>query len=127
MKKNWHTAEKEDRVRTEKNKLVNRAKLFGDALRSSQSIMPDDPLEMLDFFRDDETQMTRLDVPEELKAMLIRPFLSKRGKTLVARMDPKVAENYTEMKATLLKELKLTPKGYLDKFQNLVKSEDETC
>ena len=70
--------------------------------------------------------MTRLEVPDDMKAMLMRPFLSKKGRLLVSRMDPQVSENYQEMKIALLRELKLTSKEYLDTFHSISKQEEET-
>ena len=58
--------------------------------------------------------------------MLMRPFLNKRAKILVSRMDTEITENYDDLKRAILRELRLTAKGYLEKFQTSTRKEYET-
>jgi hypothetical protein len=116
----------EDRSRAEEAKVINLVTRFGKALRSVLGIMPNDPIEMIDYFRDAEVQMDRLEVPEDIRAIIMRPFLNRRGKTLVARLDPDVTANYQSMKHALLRELGLTPREYLNRFQTSTRQDDES-
>ena len=68
--------------------------------------MSDDPIEALQFWREVENQFTLLKVPEELRAMVVRPFLNKKARILMARMDPKDAQKYESLKEYLMREMK---------------------
>ena len=108
------------------DRAVHRAKLYGTALRASLTNMPEESTEILTFFRDAEAVMDRYEVPDDLRATLIRPFLNKKSKILVSRMDPTASGDYHEVKKTILRELKLSPGVYLEKFQTLEKSDSDT-
>jgi len=56
----------------------------------------------------------------------LRPFLNKRAKMLLTRLDAETAEDYGKVKEYLLREMKLTPRVYLEKFQSLTKIDNET-
>jgi len=60
--------------------------------------------------------------------MLLRPFLNKRATMLLTRLelDAETAEDYGKVKEYLLREMKLTPRVYLEKFQSLTEVENDT-
>jgi len=67
--------------------IVHRAKLFGDAMKNTIARMPTDVVELVSYFKDVEQLFTNFEVPNDLKAQLLRPYLNEKAKTLVARMD----------------------------------------
>ena len=58
--------------------------------------------------------------------MIIRLFLSDRAKNLVAKMEPSKASQYNELKATVLREYKVSPVMYRDRFNSLNKADYQT-
>ena len=125
-RKRREDADERRRQEATKNRPVNKAKMYGNALRASMTMMPEDNVEVLAFFRDCEGQFDKYEVPQDLRSLLIRPYLNKRAKLLVSRMDPGTADDYQSLKSTILRELKLSPNAYYEKFQTLVKQETET-
>jgi transposase InsO family protein len=115
-----YTADKEKNTATQ-------VKLFGDALRNAVARMSTDPMEIIAFFRSIEQTFETLKVPNELKSALVRPFLNDKAKSLVAQMDPEVVKDYERMRDALLKEFKLTPNAYLQRFNTLKRLPDETA
>jgi len=68
----------------------------------------------------------QLNVPADLQAILIRPYLSDRAKLLMSKCDPTHSAKYENIKAFLLKQLHLSPAVYLDKFNSLTQDKSET-
>ena len=114
-----------DRDRMNKT-LANRTTVYADALKGTMARMPMDVVHLLTYFQDVERLFTRFEVPDELRAHLLRPYLNEKGKIL-SRMDPQLANDYNEVKAMLLRELKLSPAVYLQKFNAVTRKSDETC
>ena len=106
---------------------ANQVKLFGDAMRNSVTRMSNDPIEIISFFRSIEQTFDSLKVPNELKSSLVRPFLNDKAKTLIAQMDPDVVKNYEQLRDALLREFQLTPNSYLQRFNTLKRSPEETA
>ena len=50
----------------------------------------------------------QLNVPVDLQAILIRPYLSDRAKLLMSKCDPTHSAKYESIKAFLLKELHIS-------------------
>ena len=115
-----------DRERNSKT-LVCRTKVYADALKGTIARMPTEVVHLLTYFKDVEQLFDRFEVPQELKAHLLRPYLNDKAKILVGRMDPKLANDYKEVKEMLLREFKLSPAVYLDKFNTDTRKQDETC
>ena len=119
----------ENKISEEKERAESQAmklKRFGDALRNALTKQSNDALETVAFFRNAETLFHEVGVPAELRGILIRPFLNERSKTLVARLDPARAAHYEEIKDLILKEYKLSPAAYREKFNMLIKDDSET-
>ena len=106
--------------------VVHRAKLFGDAMKNTIARMPMDVVELGSYFNDVEQLFINFEVPEDLRAQLLRPHLNEKAKTLVARMDPAQSTNYKAVKEMLLREFKLSPAVYLEKFNNESRKPEET-
>ncbi len=105
---------------------VARAKLYGDCIKNTMTRMPNDPIEIVSFFRNVEHLYKTFNVPDDLQASLLRPYLNDRARILVGRLDQDQAQKYGEVKSMLLKEFKLTPATYLERFNSLLKQHDET-
>jgi len=88
---------------------VGKSKIFSDAMRSSAIRMSDDPIEAVAFFMNVEQLFDVYEVPTDLKALLIRPYLNDKAKSIVSKLTPDVAGDYSRLKDTLLHECKLSP------------------
>jgi transposase InsO family protein len=116
-----------DRMERERqDELVCQLKLFGNAMKGSAFTMTNDPLDLVPFFNHIEQLFGELKVNDELKVKLLRPYLNERAKVLVARMDATKANDFKFVKEYLLREFQLSPKVYLERFNTLNKSSDET-
>ena len=110
----------------EKKSLVDRAKRYGNALKGIIARMPTDPVDLLSYFRDVEQQFDLFEVPVDLRVEILRPHLSDKANLLVSKMDPRQNINYKEVKQMLLREFKLSPAVYLDRFNTESRKADET-
>ena len=123
--------EKELQIQIDRDKtnqsLVNKTKLFADAMKGSISRMPVEVVHFLTYFKDVERLFKKFEVPDELKAHLLRPYLNEKAKILVSRMDPEKSNDYEEVKAMLLREFQLSPAVYQEKFNTDTRKSDETC
>jgi len=122
-----HRQEKKDadELRRQEN-IAARVKRYGDAIRSAITCQSNDALEVISFFRNAEALFKKLDVPADLRGVLIRPYLNERSKGLIARLDDTKIADYDEIKSLILKEYKLNPATYRERFNNLRKQENET-
>ena len=114
----------DDRARNDS--VAARLKRYGDAMRNAMTRQGADPIETVSFFRNAENLFRTLEVPQDLRAVLIRPFLNDKAKALIARLEPHHASDYDALKALILRENKLTPTTYREKFTTLKKAEGET-
>jgi len=78
------------------------------------------------FFRAVERMFFDYKVPDNLQATIVRPFLSDRSKNLVAKMDPDKSRKYKEVKELILKKYKVSSTMYRDRFNQMIKSDDQT-
>ena len=76
-----------------------------------------DPIEAIPFFRNVEQLVDVYDVPAELRPVLVRPFLNDKAKAVAGKLGPEVLGDYERLKAAVLKEFKLSPNVYLDRFK----------
>ena len=58
-----------------------------------------------------ENLFDQLEVPGELRAVLMRPYLSERARTLLARCNVDQTASYDEVKRYLLQEMRLSSKS----------------
>jgi hypothetical protein len=117
---------REEREKERNDAVVTKVKLFGDAVRSAAFKMSNDPIELIPFFENVERLYADLDVPDELHVQLLRPYLSDRAKTLLTRLDPDRAKDYSAVKEYLLHQFELSPRVFLSKFNNITRQSDET-
>ena len=85
-----------------------------------------DPIEAIPFFRNVEQLFDVYDVPAELRPVLVRPFLNDKAKAVIGKLGPEVLGDYERLKAAVLKEVKLSPNVYLDRFNTYRKVDSES-
>jgi len=105
---------------------VGKSKIFSDAMRSSAIRTSDDPIEGVAFFMNVKQFFDVYKVPTDLKPLLIRPYLNDKAKSVVSKLTPDVAGDYSRLKDALLHEFKLSPNTYLERFNSCCKSGAET-
>jgi hypothetical protein len=88
--------------------------------------MPNDPVEMLPWFRSVEKIFAGFKVDKELQVHLLKPHMTASAAALVARLDVGVASDFAAVKDAILHEFKLSPSELLHRFTTLVKHKDET-
>ena len=110
------TKMRDEKEEERRSSMVHMAKMFGDALKNTVARMPNDPVDLVSYFASVESQFNILEVPANLKAQLLRPYLNDKARQLLNRMDPARASDYNAIKKMLLHEFKLTPATYLEKF-----------
>ena len=115
---------REDRAYKESTAV--QIKTWGDALRNTITKMPSEGIDVVSWFVSIDKLFEQLNVPAELQAILIRPYLSDRAKLLMSKCDPTHSAKYESIKAFLLKELHLSPAVYLEKFNSLTQDKSET-
>ena len=116
-------AEKEESYR---NCTAAKLKLWGDALRNTVSRMPAEPIEIVSWFIALEKLFDQLQVPDELRAVLLRPYLNEKAKVLLARCDLDKTNDYKAIKIYLLCEMRLSPGVHLEKFNAMTRDSSET-
>ena len=84
-------------------------------------------IEAVAFFMNVEQLFDVYKVPTDLKPLLIRPYLNDKAKSIVSKLTPDVAGDYSRLKDALLHEFKLSPNTYLERFNSCRKSGAETC
>jgi len=77
----------------------------GDALRNTISRMSNEPIEIASWFISLDRLFDQLSVPNDLRAVLVRPHLNERAKNLLSRCDPDKAQDYKVVKKFLLQEM----------------------
>jgi len=121
----FKSAELDFKDRTQ-NDEMNVIKRYGDALAQILSPQPDDVTDLPSYFRGVEEQFEQLKIPDKYRARLIYRYLSDRARTLCSRLEPDIREDYVRMKNVIMKEYGLTAKCFLDKFNILKKSANDT-
>ena len=97
-------------------------KRFGDALSQVIGPQPDDVTDLPSYCQGVEAQFTKLGVPATYQARLMYTYLAPKARALCSRMDPKVRDDYEQMKNAILNEYGLTAKCFMDKFNTLKKT-----
>jgi len=94
---------REDRAYKESTAV--KIKTWGDALRNTITKMPSEGTDVVSWFVSIDKLFQQLSVPNELQAILIRPYLSDRAKLLMSKCDPTHSANYENIKAFLSKKV----------------------
>jgi len=112
--------------RASKESTAVKIKTWGDVLRNTITKMPSEGIDVVTRFVSIDKLFEQLNVPPDLQAILIRPYLSDRAKLLMSICDPTHSAKYENIKDFLLKELHLSPAVYLEKFNSLTQDKSET-
>jgi len=78
------------------------------------------------FFENLEAMFRSFEVPLNLRATLLLPFLSQRARILTARGGIGEFNDYAKLKDFILSEFKLTPREYKARFDGVTKRDNET-
>ena len=106
--------------------LVDKVKRYGSALKRVVAPIPSDASEIPKFFESLEAMFRTFEVPEDLQAKLLLPFLSVKAKMFISRLCAHKLENYQNVRDSILSEFKLTPREYKLRFDTATKRPDET-
>jgi hypothetical protein len=102
-------------------------KFFGSVLKNVMPRFPSDVADVPMFFEGVEKLFSSFEVPDDLKAKLLLPYLNDKAKSLLLRLEQAKQEKYSEVKAFLLNEFKLTPIQFKERFDRATRNRDETC
>ena len=109
-----------------KESMAGQTKFYGDALNKVLRKMGDDPSELPTYFTHVENQFVFYNVPKQLQAKLLMPFLNDRARSLLDKLPKERLDDYQQVREFLLREFKLTPEQYREKFWTMDKRTDET-
>ena len=68
-----------------KESTAVKIKTWGDALRNTITKMPSEGIDVVSWFVSTDKLFEQLNVPSDLQAILIRPYLSDRAKLLMSK------------------------------------------
>jgi len=112
-----------EKAQNDEMKVIKR---YGDALAQVLSQQQDDVTDLPSYFRGVEVQFEQLKIPTKYRARLLYRYLSTRARALCSRLKLDVREDYVRMKTAITKEYGLTAKCFLEKFNCLKKSANDT-
>ena len=112
--------------RENKKAPAAQAKFYGDVLKNVMPIFPTDVADAPIFFEGVEKLFESFEVPAELRAKLLLPYLNDKAKSLLLRLDKVKQDKYDEVKKFLLREFKLTPVQFKNRFDFATRHHDET-
>ena len=115
-----------DRSRRRADTLAYRVKRYGSALKQVMTPMSNEPSEIPHFFENLEAVYAAFEIPVDLHAKLLLPFLSTKVRTLTARLTVEELEDYEGLKDFIFSESKLTPREYKLRFDTATKRSDES-
>jgi len=106
--------------------LADRVKRYGSALKQVVTPVLYDRSEIPQYFENLEAMFACYEIPVDLHAKLLLPFLSPKVRVLVARLTVDELESYEGLKDFILSESKLSPREYKARFDNATKRNDES-
>lgn len=118
--------EKDEAERERLDSPIYKAKLFSDGMKGLLYPQPSDIAALVCYFENVERLFKEFNVDANLQVHLLKPHLSEKGRSLIARMSNADAINYDKVKEVLLQEFKVNSAALLQRYQNTVKERDET-
>jgi len=116
-----------DREQEKRNEsLAGLTKYYGDALKHVLPRMGQDASDYPAYFSAVENLFVLYEVPKQVQSKLLIPLLNERSKTLLAKLAKDKLDDYAVVKDYLLREFKLTPQQYRDKYLHSPKEPGET-
>jgi len=107
-----------NRRRSRADMLADKVKRCGITLKQVVTPMPSDASEIPKFFENLEAIFRLFEVPEDLHAKLLLPFLSDKAKYVISRLCASELEEYGAVHDFILAEFKLTPREYKTRFDS---------
>ena len=71
-------------------------------------------------------QFDKLNIPEKFCVRLVYKYLCPKSRTLCARLEPEVRDDYVKMRDAIFKEYGLSAKCFLEKFNKVQKGASNT-
>ena len=118
--------EKDEAERERFDSPIYKAKLFSDGMKGLLYPQPSDIAALVCYFENVERLFKEFNVDANLQVHLLKPHLSEKGRSLIARMSNADEINYDKVKEVLLQEFKVNSAALLQRYQNTVKERDET-
>ena len=118
--------DRDAREQERRSSLAGRTKFYAEALKHMIGKLPSDPAYIPAFFENLENMFISYEVPDDVKPKILQAHLSKRAKSLTARLSREKLDSYKELKQFLLKEFRISPVQLRDRFYSLHKAADET-
>jgi len=106
--------------------MVAKIKCYGQAVQYALRKMPFKAGELPPWFDLVENIYKTYDVPVELKATLILPYLTPRSKSLISRLPVADQESYPKLKEFILKQHQLGAREYRARFAHATRNPGET-
>jgi hypothetical protein len=85
-----------------------------------------DAVQLISFFDTVEKLYLQVEVPEDLKTILLNSHLTVTARSMLSQMNQTKVNDFGAVKEFLLTQFKLTPQTYRSRFNNTVKHQDET-
>ena len=118
---------KVQQMRAEKEEsMLAKTKRYGQAVQYALTKMPLEPGELPPWFDLVENVFATYGVPNELKGILILPYLTPRSKSLISRLSVADQESYPKLKEFLLKQHQLGSREYRARFLHASRNAGET-
>ena len=112
--------------RKNESTLAARTRKFADATKHVLVKMSEDTAEAPMFFEGLENLYKIYEIPSDIQSKLLLPLLNSKARSITNRLSVKELESYDLVKTSVLAELKLTPREYLQRFKQASKQVDET-
>ena len=101
-------------------------KRYGQALVHILASQPDEITDTPAWFRGVEDQFDKLQIPPEFRSRLTYKYLSTRSRALYSRLSSEIREDYDKMKDAILKDLGLSAKVFIERFNRVRKRPSDT-
>jgi len=117
--------EEMDRQYQRENPITAKVKRWRDCLKNSLYAMPQDSIEIVNWFQNLEQYIGTTKFQIHL-VDLMRPYLNYKAKTLLGRFQSTEIVDYEFVKRALLREFKLDAQSYLYKFNTITIQDGES-
>ena len=101
-------------------------KRYGQALTHVMAPQPDEVTDTPGWFKGVENQFYKLGVTPKFRLRLIYKYLSTRSRALYLRLSSDIRDDYDKMKEAILKDLRLSAKTFLERFNRVKKRPSDT-
>ncbi|XP_070390966.1 uncharacterized protein [Dermacentor albipictus] len=99
---------------------------YAKELKAVLAPMPEADPTVPAWFKSVDTLFETLQIPEDIRGVILLPFLNEKMKAFVASESDGSVMPYPELKEKILKELKMTPNEYRRLFLSVKKEQDDS-